>query len=97
MLDRDRLRMARLQGRLTQERLGKAIGQDQSYVSRLERGDFTEITVTTLERLANALHVSTDYLLGRQETSHLGQTDDHTPPRAPTPKRARPRKAAPVG
>jgi transcriptional regulator with XRE-family HTH domain len=67
MLDRDRLRMARLRLRLTQERLGKEIGQDQSYVSRLERGDFTEITVTTLERLADALQVSTDYLLGRED------------------------------
>ena len=65
MLDRDRLRMARLELRLTQDSLGKAIGQDQSYVSRLERGDFTEITVTTLERLADALEVSTDYLLKR--------------------------------
>ena len=67
MLDRDRLRMSRLRLRLTQERLGKEIGQDQSYVSRLERGDFTEITVTTLERLADALQVSTDYLLGRKD------------------------------
>jgi hypothetical protein len=33
----------------------------------LERGDFTEITVTTLERLADALQVSTDYLLGRED------------------------------
>jgi len=67
MLDRERLRMCRLKLRLTQDRLGTLLGQDQSYVSRLERGDFTEITVTTLERLADALHVSTDYLLGRQE------------------------------
>ncbi len=67
MLDRDRLRMSRLRLRLTQERLGKEIGQDQSYISRLERGEFTEITVTTLERLADALRVSTDYLLGRIE------------------------------
>jgi len=87
MLDRDRVRMARLGLRLTQERLGKEIGQDQAYVSRLERGDFTDITVTTLERLADALQVSTDYLLGRQNTT--------TPP-APR-QRPRSRKAAPVG
>ena len=46
--------------------LGDEIGQDQSYVSRLERGELTEITVTTLERLADVLRVSTDYLLGRK-------------------------------
>jgi transcriptional regulator with XRE-family HTH domain len=67
MLDKDRLRLSRLKLRLTQEKLGGTIGQDQSYISRLERGDFTEITVTTLERLADALHVSTDYLLGRED------------------------------
>jgi transcriptional regulator with XRE-family HTH domain len=67
MLDKDRLRMARLKLRLTQDSLGKAIGQDQSYVSRLERGEFTEITVTTLERLADVLQVSTDYLLRRDK------------------------------
>jgi transcriptional regulator with XRE-family HTH domain len=67
MLDRDRLRMARLGLRLTQERLGKEIGQDQSYISRLERGDFSQITIVTLERLADALGVTTDFLLGRRE------------------------------
>ncbi len=86
MLDRDRLRMSRLRLRLTQDSLGKTIGQDQSYVSRLERGEFTEITVTTLERLADALQVSTDYLLGRE--------DERAQP--PTP-RQRSHTAAPVG
>jgi transcriptional regulator with XRE-family HTH domain len=86
MLDRDRLRMARLQLRLSQESLGKAIGQDQSYVSKLERGDLLDITISTLERLADVLCVRTDYLLGRE--------DETTPPRSPRP---RTRKAASVG
>jgi len=79
--------MARLQLRLSQETLGKAIGLDQSYISKIERGDLQDITIITLERLADALHVSTDYLLGRQDTT------------GPTPplKRPRPRKAASVG
>jgi transcriptional regulator with XRE-family HTH domain len=85
MLDRDRLRLARAQLRLSQERLGKAIGLDQAYISKIERGEVQDITVTTLARLADALQVSTDYLLGRR--------DIPTPPR----KRPRPRKAAPVG
>jgi transcriptional regulator with XRE-family HTH domain len=67
MLDRHRLRMARLRLRLSQESLGKAIGQDQSYVSKLERGDLLDITISTLERLADVLSLSTDYLLGRKE------------------------------
>ena len=65
MLDRERLRMARLKLRLSQGALGKEIGQDQSYVSKLERGDLQDITIHTLGRLADALRVSTDYLLGR--------------------------------
>jgi transcriptional regulator with XRE-family HTH domain len=59
--------MARLRLRLSQETLGRAIGQDQSYVSKLERGDLLDITINTLERLADVLRVSTDYLLRREE------------------------------
>lgn len=68
MLDRERLRMSRLRLRLFQETLGKAIGLDQSYISKLERGDVLDITINTLERLADTLRVSTDYLLGRGES-----------------------------
>jgi len=80
-LDRERLRLQRLQLRLSQQQLGAQIGHDQGYISRVERGEITEITVRTLARLADVLHVSTDYLLNR--------TDDPAPGK-------RPRKAAPV-
>jgi len=83
-LDRERLRLQRLTLRLSQQQLGMQIGQDQGYISRIERGEVTDITVRTLARLADALHVSTDYLLGR--------TEETTPP----PKRPRPRTSAPV-
>lgn len=76
MLDRDRLRMGRLRLRLTQQRLGELIGQDQAYVSRLERGGLTEITVTTLERIADVLGVSTDYLLKRKSSGRKGRVLD---------------------
>jgi transcriptional regulator with XRE-family HTH domain len=69
MLDRERVRMRRLKLRLSQQQLGKKIGHDQGYVSRIERGEVTDITVRTLARLADALHVSTDYLLGRSDAS----------------------------
>lgn len=72
MLDRDRLRMARLGLRCSQESLGKAIGKDQSYISKLERGELVDITIQTLERLADALNVSTDYLLGRKDGDEAG-------------------------
>jgi transcriptional regulator with XRE-family HTH domain len=66
-LDRERVRMRRLRLRLSQEQLGSQIGHDQGYVSRLERGEIADITVRTLARLADALRVSTDYLLGRKD------------------------------
>ena len=67
MLDIERVRLKRLMLRLSQKRLGELIGQDQAYVSRLERGHFPEISMTTLERLADALHVSMDFLAGRTD------------------------------
>ncbi|HEY5865866.1 MAG TPA: helix-turn-helix transcriptional regulator [Candidatus Tectomicrobia bacterium] len=65
MLDTERVRMKRLKLRLSQQKLGELIGQDQAYISRLERGVITDITIATLERLADALQTSADYLLGR--------------------------------
>jgi len=63
MLNREQLRMQRLKLRLSQQQLGEKIGQDQSYISRLERGDLTEITVTTLGKLARALKVGVEKLV----------------------------------
>lgn len=67
MLDASRIRMGRIKLQLSQKQLGELVGQDQSYISRLERRQITEITVGTLERLADVLQVSTDYLLSRED------------------------------
>jgi transcriptional regulator with XRE-family HTH domain len=65
MLQADRLRMKRLEARLSQRALGEQIGTDQAHISRMERGERVAITIQTLVKLADALRVSTDYLLGR--------------------------------
>ena len=65
MLNPDRIRLRRHTLRMSQQRLGELIAQDQAYVSKLERGVIDSMTIGTLERLADALHVSTDYLLNR--------------------------------
>jgi transcriptional regulator with XRE-family HTH domain len=65
MLHSERLRMRRLKLRLSQRTLGKKIGLDQAYISKLERGQLEGMTVQTLESLADALGVSPNYLLGR--------------------------------
>jgi transcriptional regulator with XRE-family HTH domain len=69
MLDPERIRLRRHTLRLSQAVLGKRIGQDQAYISRLEQGKTTSMTIGTLERLADALGTSADYLLGRSEDS----------------------------
>jgi len=65
MIHGELLRQARQQAQLSQQRLGELIGQDQQYISKLERSVLPGMTVETLEQLCNALKVSADYLLGR--------------------------------
>lgn len=87
MIDGERIRQLRTQHGLSQGALGKGIGKDGQYVSKLERGILTSVTTDTLEQLAGALDCSTDYLLGRTAEPRL-----QTPPQRP-----RRRTAAPVG
>jgi transcriptional regulator with XRE-family HTH domain len=63
MLDIDRIRLRRLELRLSQKALGKAVGQDQSYMSRVENGVITDVTADTLGRIARTLQVPMEELL----------------------------------
>lgn len=65
MLDRHFLRQARERAQLSQQALGAHIGQDQQYISKLERGVLESMTIGTLVRLADVLGCTTDELLGR--------------------------------
>jgi transcriptional regulator with XRE-family HTH domain len=94
MVHGERIRLLRMQRALSQSALGKLLAKDGQYVSKLERGVLSSVTTETLERLADTLGCSTDYLLGRvlesstapaQETAHVMKA-----------KRQRTRKAAPV-
>jgi transcriptional regulator with XRE-family HTH domain len=69
---------------LSQTALAEQAGIPIPNLSRIEHGR-QSIYIARLVDLAEALQVSTDYL--------LGLTDDPAPPK----KRPRPRKAAPVG
>ena len=86
MIQGDRLRRLREQAAMTQTRLGVLIGQDQQYVSKLERGVLQGMTVETLERLCRALQVSTDYLL---DFSWSAPEASSTMDPLPAPRRAR--------
>jgi transcriptional regulator with XRE-family HTH domain len=59
-----RLRDARLKKGITQGDLGRLLGIDNTTVSSYERG-ITQPDPITIGRLADALSVSTDYLVGR--------------------------------
>jgi len=79
-----RLREQRMQAGISQDALTRQTGIIQRDLSRLERGEKPALWADTLLRLAEALQVSVDYL--------LGLSDDPRPP-----KRPRPRTAQPVG
>lgn len=55
---------------VTQEEVAGAAGVSRSQIANLERGR-GEPSISALLRLASYFHVSTDYLLGVSEASHV--------------------------
>lgn len=51
---------------ITQAQLAQMIGCSTSFVGLIERGDRT-MSIETLVNISNALHLSTDYIVGRKE------------------------------
>jgi transcriptional regulator with XRE-family HTH domain len=70
MVRGERLRELREQRQWTQAQLGHAVGLDGQYISKLERGVLTGMTVDVLERLCRVLGASADYLLGQDGREH---------------------------
>ena len=62
-----RMAAARVMADLTQQELAERAGIPQSAVARIERGKRPQLSVGTLYAIAQALGVSTDYLLGLKE------------------------------
>jgi transcriptional regulator with XRE-family HTH domain len=62
-----RVRRAREAADMTQEQLAVAAGLKQWHISRIESGGIKDVKGETLVRLARALNVTTDYLLGLEE------------------------------
>jgi transcriptional regulator with XRE-family HTH domain len=75
-----RVAAMRHQRELTQQELATSAGLQQTAVARLERGRQAAVRADTVLCLAEALQVSTDYL--------LGLTDDPQPRAKPRRKRA---------
>lgn len=57
-----RVRLEREKLNLTRERFAEIVGLSSFYIGQIERGD-RKMSVETLVKIANTLHVSIDYLL----------------------------------
>ena len=60
----ERVLVLRRRLKWSQSTLGKAADIDSNTIARLERGEMQELSSTRIVRLARALQVSTDVLLG---------------------------------
>ena len=89
----ERLNAVRERRGLTQGEVARRAHLPQQAISRLERGERTHVRSDVLARLAIALDVSADVLLGLRDTADEADT---APPARPPAKRQRPRTAAPV-
>ena len=70
----NRIRQAREQAGLTQDKLADLIGVSRTAIARWENGDI-EPKLKNLISLAKQLHVSTDFLLGIEEKTWFDQLD----------------------
>lgn len=77
-----RVARARAKKKLTQEQLAASAGVRQSHISRIESGDIKNVRGDILAKMAQALGVSTDYLLG------LGDGEQEQRPRRRAAKTA---------
>ena len=89
----ERIALLRRRHHLTQQQLATQLGVTQTQIHRLETGFITDPHISQVKSLAQALGVTTDWLVGLQDSA---DTNDRTPPAPPT-KRPRPSKTAPVG
>ena len=60
----EKVRKRRRELDLTQEQLSAATGLKQAHISRIEQGTIKDVGGETLRRLALALRVTSDFLLG---------------------------------
>ena len=59
-----RVRALRIRNQLTQERLARYAGVNQSYLSQIENEHIESVGSEILRKLAHRLNTTTDYLLG---------------------------------
>ncbi len=62
----EKVRVKRREMKLTQAQLAKQSGLTQATISRLESGEVTQLKSDALVRLAKALGVTVDFLVGKE-------------------------------
>jgi transcriptional regulator with XRE-family HTH domain len=96
----ERIAKSREKMGLTQTELAQIIGVAQSRISEFERGIKTDCNISTAKRLARALGVGVDYLIGTweddAEPAASAAAGASASPGAPARRRGRPRTAAPA-
>jgi transcriptional regulator with XRE-family HTH domain len=70
----ERVKVKRLEKRLNQAELAKRAGLTQATISRLESGEITQLKSDKLMKLAKALDVTVDFLVGRKERMTFDET-----------------------
>lgn len=71
MLNGERIKELRKERRLTQKQLGEMIDGTDQTVYKLERKKNENARIRDIEKIADALNVSTDYLLNRTDIPNL--------------------------
>jgi transcriptional regulator with XRE-family HTH domain len=70
MIDAKTLRELREKRGMSMGELGRALGYDNTYIWKYEKGRLTEMNTKTLVNLADILDCTTDELLGRKRRQH---------------------------
>lgn len=80
----ERVLIWRRRRNLTQQALAEAVGIAKNTIARLEQGGITDLRGQVIARLAQVLGVSTDYLLGLDESEQATSNSQ-----SGSPKRAK--------
>lgn len=72
----DRIKLKREELKLSQEELAIRIGnKDKSTISKIEKSG-NDITMKNIQRIANALGVTSQYLMGWEETDTIMEVEE---------------------
>lgn len=69
----EKIKLARMQKKISQQELGDAAETHQKNVSKYEK-DLVIPSAITLKKIADALEVTTDYLLGHEDNAAIKDT-----------------------